>query len=202
MLTDIQKNEKINIAIFASGAGSNARAILKHFKHHSRIKVTLIVTNKSDAGVIKVAEDFNVEVAVISNTILKDESQMKVILGEHRISFIVLAGFLLLIPAYLIHLFPKRIVNIHPALLPNFGGKGMYGQFVHEAVKNTGASETGITIHFCNEHYDEGDIVIQARCNIDESDSVEDIARKVHALEHQYYAKQIEIIVMNNKMKE
>ncbi len=195
MIKELPKKEEINVAIFASGAGSNARAILKHFLHHPRINIMLIVTNKSGAGVIKVAEDFKVDVAVISKTILNDEQQMKVILGEHGISFIVLAGFLLLIPVYLIKLFPNRIVNIHPALLPDFGGKGMYGNFVHEAVKNAGVSETGITIHFCNEHYDEGSIVFQTKCTVDESDSLDDIARKVHLLEHQNYPKQIEKIL-------
>ena len=196
MIKDLQKKEKINIAIFASGAGSNAQAILKHFQHHPRIKIALIVTNKTDAGVIKIAEDFKVDVVVISKTILNDEHQMKVILDEHSISFIVLAGFLLLMPFYLIKLFPKRIVNIHPALLPEFGGKGMYGHFVHEAVKNAGATETGITIHFCNENYDEGGIIFQAKCEIDQSDTPDEIALKVHILEHQHYAKQIEKILL------
>ena len=195
MIKELPKKEAINVAIFASGAGSNARAILKHFLHHPRINIMLIVTNKSDAGVIKVAEDFKVDIAVISKIILNDEQQMKGILGEHGISFIVLAGFLLLIPGYLIKLFPKRIVNIHPALLPDFGGKGMYGNFVHEAVKNAGVSETGITIHFCNEHYDEGGIIFQTKCPVHESDTLGDIARKVHALEHQNYPKQIEKIL-------
>ncbi len=192
-MSDKSKNKnQERIAIFASGAGSNAREILKHFEHHKRIKVVLIVTNKFDAGVIQVAKDFNVDVAIISKIILNDEKQMCVILEKHKISFIVLAGFLLLMPAYLIKLFPKCIINIHPALLPNFGGKGMYGRFVHETVKNAGVTETGITIHFCNAHYDEGDIIFQAKCAIEITDTPDDIAHKVHALEHQYYPKTIE----------
>ncbi len=189
------KQKKTNVAIFASGGGSNATEILKHFENHKRINISLLVTNKSDAGVINVAKDFNIDVAVISKTILNDEVQMKKILDKHKISFIVLAGFLLLIPAYLIQLFPKKIVNIHPALLPNFGGKGMYGHFVHEAVKAAGVNETGITIHFCNADYDEGDIIFQAKCAIESTDTPDDIARKVLALEHASYAKQIEKII-------
>ncbi len=192
-MSDKSKNKKQErIAVFASGAGSNAGEIMKHFEHHKRIKVVLIVTNKSDAGVIQVAKDFNVDVAIISKTILNDEEKMRGILEKYKISFIVLAGFLLLIPAYLIKLFPKCIVNIHPALLPNFGGKGMYGRFVHEAVKNASVTETGITIHFCNAHYDEGDIIFQATCRVDTNDTPDNIAQKVHALEHQYYPKMIE----------
>lgn len=185
----------INIAIFATGGGSNAQKIMEHFKNHPTIKVALVVSNKREAGVLKVSETFGVETLIVSKSTFYETENILTSLKYYKISFIVLAGFLLLVPNYIIKNYHKKIVNIHPALLPKFGGKGMYGHHVHEAVRAANATETGITIHYANEHYDEGDILFQASCPVLPTDSPEDIARNVLALEHENYAKVIEKLV-------
>jgi phosphoribosylglycinamide formyltransferase-1 len=144
------------IAIFASGTGTNANAILEYFKNDSEINVGLIVTNKADAGVIKVADKWKVEYAIINNADLGDEELVEAVLEENGIDFVVLAGWLLLIPSYMVKMFKGKILNIHPALLPKFGGKGMYGHHVHKAVKAAGENISGISIHQVGEAYDEG----------------------------------------------
>lgn len=180
------------IAIFASGAGSNARRIMEHFQYSTEIEVGLVVSNKQDAGVLGIAHAFGIETTVINRTFFQEETAFLALLEAHKIKYIVLAGFLWLAPAYLVAAFQDRIVNIHPALLPKYGGKGMYGVHVHEAVKAAGETEAGITIHLVNEHYDEGAILFQARCAVTQEDSVSDIARKVLALEHQYFPEVVE----------
>lgn len=182
---------KVTIALFASGAGTNAEAILNYFKEDPAIDIGLIVTNKSDAGVIKVAERWKVEYAIITKQDLEDEELVMAVLEEYKTDFIVLAGWLLLIPSFLVKAFKGNILNIHPALLPKFGGKGMYGHHVHSAVKTSGESESGITIHQVNEKYDEGSVVAQHRVAIDSSDSAEEIERKVRALELKIYSAEI-----------
>ena len=186
---------KINIAIFASGSGSNARKIMEHFKNHPSVKVALVVSNKKDAGVLDIAKEYGIDTLTVSKSTFYETDSILTSLSDYNISFIVLAGFLLLVPQYIIRHFNKKIVNIHPALLPKFGGKGMFGIHVHEAVKEAGEKETGITIHYCNEHYDEGNVIFQARCPVFPNDTAEDIAKKVLSLEHEHFAKVIEQVL-------
>jgi phosphoribosylglycinamide formyltransferase-1 len=181
-----------HIAIFASGRGSNAQAIIDHFKHHPTIKVALIVTNNKTAGVIQIAKDNRIPFDILTPAELKEEETVIDLLELYQIDLIVLAGFLLLIPAYLVKAYPNKIINIHPALLPKYGGKGMYGMKVHETVLSNKETETGITIHYVNEKYDEGEYIAQFRCHVEPEDSVESIAAKVHQLEHENYPKEIE----------
>ncbi|MDZ7877233.1 MAG: phosphoribosylglycinamide formyltransferase [Saprospiraceae bacterium] len=182
----------MNIAIFASGGGSNARKIMEHFKGHPSVKIALVVTNKADAGVIGIAEEFGIEHLIISKSTLYDSEFMLTALSDCQVDFIVLAGFLLLVPTYLVERFEQRIVNIHPALLPKFGGKGMHGSHVHEAVRAANETESGITIHFCSAVYDEGSIIFQATCPVLPEDDAKEIARKVLVLEHHFFPKVIE----------
>lgn len=184
-----------NIVIFASGGGSNARKIIEHFQDSMTARVALVVSNKKDAGVLEIAAAHQIPTFLLTRADFYETKEILKILDEYRIDFIVLAGFLWLVPGYLIRAFPKKIVNIHPALLPLFGGKGMYGGYVHAAVKAAGAKESGITIHFANEQYDAGDIIFQATCALDENDTPETIARKVLALEHEHYPKVIEKLI-------
>lgn len=183
---------KHRIAIFASGGGSNARSIMQYFKDSEDIAVALVVSNKSDAGVLGIAEEFGVPSRVINRAEFQDQPAFLALLAAHHIDFIALAGFLWLIPPYLVAAFRDRIVNIHPSLLPKFGGKGMHGLHVHEAVKAAGENESGMTVHFVNEHYDEGAVIFQARCPVAPEDSPADIARNVLVLEHRHYARVIE----------
>jgi phosphoribosylglycinamide formyltransferase 1 len=186
----------MNIVIFASGGGSNARKIMEHFDGHPSIKIVLVVSNKTDAGVLAIADEFGIEHLIISKSMLYDSAFMLNALASSGANFIVLAGFLLLIPTYLVENFEQRIINIHPALLPKFGGKGMHGSHVHEAVRAANEVETGITIHFCNAVYDEGSIIFQANCPISSEDSPKDIARKVLELEHYFFPKVIEQLLI------
>lgn len=184
-----------NIAILASGAGSNAQKILEHFSDRMDIGVRLIVSNKQEAGVLNIAKVASIDTFVVSRDSFYASTDLLVELDKRNIHFIVLAGFLWLIPPYLIQHYPNRIVNIHPALLPKYGGKGMYGHFVHEAVHLAKDTHSGITIHYVNEKYDEGSIVFQERCEILPSDQPVDIARKVQVLEHSYYPTVIDQLV-------
>jgi len=184
-----------NIAILASGAGSNAQKILEHFSDRMDISVRLIVSNKQEAGVLNIAKVASIDTFVVTRDSFYSATDLLVELDKRNIDFIVLAGFLWLIPPYLIQHYPDRIINIHPALLPKYGGKGMYGHFVHEAVHLAKDNHSGITIHYVNEKYDEGSIVFQERCEILPSDQPEDIARKVQVLEHSYYPTVIDQLV-------
>jgi phosphoribosylglycinamide formyltransferase 1 len=186
---------KKNIAIFASGGGSNALKIIEHFRDSPKGNIALIVCNKANAGVLKIAEQFDIQTLIINRTDFYESENIKETFNALQIDFIVLAGFLWLMPAYLVKDFPNKIVNIHPALLPKYGGKGMYGHHVHEAVRAANETHSGMTIHYVNEHYDEGNIIFQATCNLESSDSAEDIARKVLALEHAHYAMVIESLL-------
>ncbi|MFK7807464.1 MAG: phosphoribosylglycinamide formyltransferase [Saprospiraceae bacterium] len=181
-----------NIAIFASGSGSNAKKIMEHFEGHPKIRVALIVSNRSKAGVLEHAKTHEIPTLTIKKNEFYESEEILEIFNNYSVDFLVLAGFLWLIPSYLVQSYPHHILNIHPALLPKFGGKGMYGMNVHRAVKAANETESGMTIHWVNERYDEGGIVFQAKCPITEPDTPEDIARKVLSLEHQYYPKVIE----------
>lgn len=182
---------KQRIAIFASGSGTNAENIIQHFKGHATIEVAVILTNKADAYVLERAKKYAIPSHVFNREEFRDPSFTEA-LHKYKVSHIVLAGFLWLVPKYLIENYPDRIVNIHPALLPKFGGKGMYGAKVHEAVKLAGENQTGITIHLVNEHYDEGAVLFQASCPVLAEHSPEDIANCVHALEYKHYPSVIE----------
>jgi phosphoribosylglycinamide formyltransferase-1 len=185
-----------NIAIFASGGGSNARKIIEYFKQSEVAQVVLVVSNKPKAGVLDIAAEHGIPTQIIDRQGFYETEAILGVLKEYSVDFIALAGFLWLVPGYLVRAFPGRVVNIHPALLPKYGGKGMYGHHVHEAVKAAGETETGMTIHLVNEHYDEGDIVFQASCPVAPEDTPEDIARKVLVLEHQFFPETIEKLIM------
>lgn len=186
---------KKNIAIFASGSGTNAEAIMKHFQDHPSISVGLVISNNADAFVLERAKKFGVKSLVFNRKKMMETEEVDKALAGNAIDFIVLAGFMLLFPERLVKKFPARIVNIHPALLPKYGGKGMYGMFVHEALVKNNERESGITIHWVNEKYDEGQIIFQARCPVSPADSPEDVAAKVHQLEHHHYPMVIEKLV-------
>jgi phosphoribosylglycinamide formyltransferase-1 len=183
------------IAIFASGTGSNAKKIIEHFKHNEDIAVKLLISNKPDAPVLDVARANDIPAFVIHRQDFYQSENILKIFNEYIIDFVVLAGFLWLVPGYLVQAFNRRMVNIHPALLPKFGGKGMFGMNVHQAVHEAGEEETGITIHFVNEQYDDGAVVFQAQCAIEPGDSPETIAKKVLKLEHEHFPKVIEKLV-------
>ncbi len=187
-----------NIAIFASGSGTNAEAIMNHFSDSSCGRVALLLSNREDAYALRRAERFGVPTAVFSRDEFQDPNgKVASLLGEYHIDFIVLAGFLWLVPRYLTETYAGRIVNIHPALLPKFGGKGMYGAHVHEAVVAAGEKESGITIHWVNERYDSGDILFQATVPVDADDTPDTLAAKIHVLEHRHFPAVIERTIRN-----
>jgi phosphoribosylglycinamide formyltransferase-1 len=179
------------IAIFASGSGSNAENIIRFFANNDCAKVELILCNNPRAYVFERAKNLGVESVLFSRDDFYKSDKIAEILAEKQIDLIVLAGFLWLVPQNIIDNFKNRIINIHPALLPKYGGKGMFGDNVHKAVIAAGEKESGITIHLVNEKYDDGDIIFQAKCEITASDTAETLAQKVHALEYQYFPKVI-----------
>jgi len=185
----------IHIAIFASGAGSNAQKIIDHFRNSTTVKISLIVSNKAAAGVLQIAEKEKIPSLIIEKEKFFRGNGYVPVLKEHKIDFIVLAGFLWKIPTAILNMYPKKIVNIHPALLPKFGGKGMYGEFVHQAVINANEDQSGITIHFVDEHYDNGDIILQVACPVLENDTPSSLAHRIHALEHANYPVVIEGLI-------
>jgi phosphoribosylglycinamide formyltransferase 1 len=186
------EHKKIKIAIFASGAGSNAKVIIEAaLQNKVEYEVALIVSNKPDAGVLIIAKEFNIPSLVIKKETFFETDMYLYFLQQQKIEFIVLAGFLWKVPAYLTNAFIHKIINIHPALLPNYGGKGMYGNKVHEAVLNNKEKESGITIHYVNEIYDDGKIIFQATCAVEENKTIETLAKKIHQLEHENYWKVI-----------
>jgi phosphoribosylglycinamide formyltransferase 1 len=187
----------VKLAIFASGTGTNAQKLIDHFKNSPVATVALIVCNKTGAGVLDIAAREGIPSLLIEKEQFFRGDAYLPQLKESGIHFIVLAGFLWKIPKTLIEAYPRRIVNIHPALLPKFGGKGMYGQYVHEAVLQAGEVETGITIHYVDEHYDNGDIIFQTACPILDGDTPETIAQRIHQLEHLHYPRVVEEAVKN-----
>lgn len=186
------------IAIFASGSGSNAENIVRYFSGNDEIEISLILSNKKEAFVHERAKKLGIPSYTFSKTEFDEADLILETLQQYEIDFIVLAGFLLKVPRPILEAFPNRIINIHPALLPKYGGKGMYGDRVHRAVIDAGEKESGISIHYVNEHYDEGNIIFQATCEVLPSDSPDDIAQKVHQLEYNYFPEVIEKIIRNN----
>lgn len=185
----------IRLAIFASGSGSNAQNIAEYFTGHRSIEVSLIVSNNKNAFVLERAKNLDIKTHVFSRSSFYQTQELLEILSAEKINFIILAGFMWLAPSYLVKAYTNRIMNIHPALLPKFGGKGMYGDHVHKAVKEAGEKSTGITIHWVNEKYDDGNIIFQQACPISPADSAEIIAGKVHELEYKHYPLVIESVV-------
>lgn len=192
-----EKNPKAmkHIAIFASGSGSNAEAIARHFDNRTDVQISLILTNNPEAGVIQRARRLHIPVVVFDRKTFYESERIVELLLNQQVDLVVLAGFMMLMPEKLVLAFPRRIVNIHPALLPKYGGKGMYGHFVHEAVVAAGEAESGITIHYVNEVYDEGEIIFQATCALSPADAPNDVARKVQLLEHQHYPGVVDQLV-------
>jgi len=184
------------VAIFASGAGSNAARIIEHLKNHPSIQVALIVCNKPGAGVIQIAASHQIPVLMIEKEkFFRGNAYVDEIKHRSGIDFIVLAGFLWKVPVALIHAYPNKIINIHPALLPKYGGKGMYGIHVHQAVIDAGEKQSGITIHYVNEHFDEGEHIFQAKCEITAEDTPETLAQKIHQLEHKHFPRIVEQVL-------
>ena len=186
---------KRNIAIFVSGGGTNCENLIRYFQGSDDINCELVVSNKADAYALVRAQNLGVATAVVPKVQLNDEAFMMSLMKEHEIEFIVLAGFLPLVPNFLIEAYPRRIVNLHPALLPKYGGKGMWGHHVHEAVKAAGETETGMTVHYVTPICDSGEIIAQYRVALSPDDSVDDIAEKEHQLEMKYFPEIVEKVV-------
>jgi phosphoribosylglycinamide formyltransferase-1 len=183
------------IAIFASGSGTNAENLAKYFEHRDDVTVACVLSNNKDAYVLERAHKLHIPTKVFTRDEFYATHQIVDLLKELSIDLIVLAGFLWLVPSQLVAAYPKRIVNIHPALLPKYGGKGMYGQRVHQSVVDHHETESGITIHYVNEHYDDGDIIYQARCTVLSSDTADDVAKKVHQLEYAHFPQVIDMVL-------
>jgi phosphoribosylglycinamide formyltransferase 1 len=193
----VQRNAKFdyfqrkmkNIAIFASGSGTNAENLIRFFRTSHTGRVKLVLTNRADAGVIDRAQSLDIEVYTFSREQFYESAEVADLLFERDIDFIVLAGFLWLVPKPLLQTYENKIVNIHPALLPKYGGKGMYGNRVHRAVIEAGESESGISIHYVNQKYDEGDVVFQAKCSVEPGESPDSLAGKIHDLEYAHFPR-------------
>jgi phosphoribosylglycinamide formyltransferase-1 len=181
-----------NIAIFASGSGTNAENLIRFFRTSPFGRVRIVLTNRPGAGVINRAQSLEVESFVFSREQFYDSGEVLNLLIERDIDFVVLAGFLWLVPDSLLQYFENKIVNIHPALLPKYGGRGMYGDHVHRAVIEAGDPESGITVHYVNRRYDEGDIIFQARCHVDRGDTPASLAAKIHELEYAHFPTVVE----------
>lgn len=199
MYSEADSSNTIRLAIFASGSGSNAASIMDYFSDRSDVDIAFILTNKPNAGVIRRAYQRSIPVIVANKHRINDPDFMKMELCNAGVDYIILAGFLLLIPAFLLKTYPNRILNIHPALLPKYGGKGMYGMHVHEAVKAAGDTQSGPTVHFVNEQYDDGSIIEQEHVALNPYDTPEDIAAKVLALEHVMYPKVIDRLIFGKE---
>jgi phosphoribosylglycinamide formyltransferase-1 len=186
----------INIAVFASGEGSNAENLFRFFSTSTKVKIKLVVTNNENAGIVEKAERYKKNLQIISKTSLQNYTDQFIdFLKTEKVDLIVLAGFLLKVPEKLVKAFPGRIINIHPALLPKFGGKGMYGMHVHKTVLEAGEKESGITVHFVDEEYDNGAIILQERCEIAADETPESLAAKVHQLEYDFFPKAVQKVV-------
>jgi phosphoribosylglycinamide formyltransferase 1 len=189
----------IKIAIFASGSGSNAERIVEYFSSKNEVEVCLILTNNPTAGVIERAQRLNVPTIIFNKKLFAKTDKIVEILQSQKIDWVILAGFLWLVPNNLTRAFENRMINIHPALLPKYGGKGMWGHHVHEAVVANQETESGITIHYVNEHYDEGKIIFQAKCEVSKNDTADDVAQKIHQLEYQYFPEVINKEILSAK---
>ena len=186
-----------NLAIFASGNGSNAKNICYFFQNSSDINVVLICSNNKDAYVVKIAKQLGVPLFIFTKQGLENFFKLENVLTKNRVDFIILAGFLLKIPKKLLEHYPNKVLNIHPALLPKYGGKGMYGNNVHKAVLEKKETESGITIHFANSKYDDGEIIFQTKCDVEKNDSVESLGKKIQKLEREFFPKTIEWVIKN-----
>ena len=183
----------INAAIFASGEGTNAENLFNYFANDPRIKIKLVITNKENAGIVARAEKYKKNVHIVSKSALENYTdQLIEFLKVEKIDLIILAGFLLKIPEKFVKAFPNKIINLHPALLPNYGGNGMYGMNVHRAVIGNKDKESGITVHYVNEDYDKGEIILQEKCPVDPDDTAEELSRKIQQLEFEYLPKAVE----------
>lgn len=188
-----------NIAIFVSGSGTNCENIIRHFSGHQQVNIALVLSNRADAYALVRAQRLGVPTAVVSKSEFNDEKEMNSLLNSYHIDFIVLAGFLLMVPSFLIRRYDHRMLNIHPALLPKHGGKGMYGHHVHEAVKAAGDTETGMTVHWVSDVCDGGEIIAQFSTPLSPDDTPDDIAHKEHLLEMEHFPKVIEKTILGLK---
>jgi phosphoribosylglycinamide formyltransferase-1 len=187
------------IAIFASGSGTNAQNICEYFRSNDNVEISCILSNKEDAYVLQRAKNMNIPTRVFNRQELYETGEVLDFLIKNEINWIVLAGFLWLVPGDIVDKFNNRIVNIHPALLPKFGGKGMYGLNVHRAVIESNERESGISIHYVNKIYDEGNLIFQVRCKVDDTDTPESLAEKVHKLEYKHYPEVIEKLITDSE---
>ena len=186
------------IAIFASGNGTNAENLIRFFQDNDKISVVQVLSNNPKAQVLERAKRLNVGTITFDKTALNETDEILNILKNSLPDLIVLAGFLWKFPEKILEAFPNKVINIHPALLPKYGGKGMYGKYVHQAVVNNKETETGITIHYVNEHYDEGAIIFQAKCTVEPTDTFEDVANKIHNLEMEHFPRVVESLLTAN----
>lgn len=192
----------INVAIFASGEGTNAENLIRYFASGKEVRIRNVITNNPAAGVVARAEAHKKNVHLVSKDALNTYTDQLIdFLRAEKTDLIVLAGFLLKIPQKIIEAFPRRIINIHPALLPDYGGKGMYGAKVHETVLRSGDAASGITVHYVDEHYDHGDHIMQALCRVEKNDTPDTLAQKIHELEYYYFPKAVEKAIENLKLK-
>ena len=196
-----KKNSNTNISIFASGAGSNAKNIINFLKNNPSIKVALIVCNKPNAGVVEIAKSNNIPILLIKNEDLSNPASLMKVLKKHHIQWIILAGFLKKIPSEILNLYQQKVINIHPALLPKYGGAGMYGSKVHASVIANQEKESGITIHFVDEIYDHGEIIFQKNVALDSNENVESLANKIHQLEHAYFPSVILDVIQKQNQR-
>ncbi len=183
------------VIIFASGSGTNAENIIKFFRNKENVSIVQVLTNNTHAKVIERCKKLNVSCLSFNKTAFYETQDILNLLKNNNPDLIILAGFLWKFPENILNEFPNKIINIHPALLPKYGGKGMYGMYVHEAVVKNKETETGITIHYVNENYDEGAIIFQAKCNVDSSDSANDVASKIHKLEMKHFPEAVETLL-------
>lgn len=190
----------VNIAIFVSGSGSNCENIIRYFSNRNDVNTKLVISNRADAYALVRAKNLNVESVVIPKSDFGKQTEVLNLLRNHEINFIVLAGFLLMIPDWLINAYPRRMINLHPALLPKFGGKGMYGHHVHEAVKAAGETETGMTVHWVSNVCDGGEIIEQFRTPLTPNDTPDTIADKEHVLEMEHFPQIIERVLQAEKL--
>ncbi len=186
-----------NVAIFVSGSGTNCENIIRYFKDSEEVKISLVLSNKADAYALVRAKNLNVPTAIMNKNDFNDREKMMTLMKEYEIEFIVLAGFLLIVPDFLIEAYDRRMINIHPALLPKYGGKGMWGHHVHEAIKAAGETETGMTVHWVSDVCDGGEIIAQFSTPLSPDDTPEDIAHKEHLLEMEHFPRVIEEIISN-----
>jgi len=188
----IPSNQQTKLAVFVSGHGTNARQIIKHFAQHDSISVALVVATKAGIGAIDIANEAGIPCEVCLKADFAEGASLDKLLAEYGITHIVLAGCLAFLPSWLTAKYDAKIVNIHPSLLPKYGGKGMYGDFVHQAVLDAKEKESGITIHLVNDEYDSGQIIFQAKCEVKADDTVDSLATRIHALEHKHFPEVIE----------